>query len=265
MDLTLIIVRHLVLPQQSISSPLNIVPIFSMISIASISVFLLVVYVTGSLISLSSAVDSWEGNPLLRKSTDRNIIAKLRVLTKRVRDRRCKLNLCFILQGDGFVSKPKWQAQKDFVKLLVSILTADQTGRFCAVQYARTTKRISILSEYKISFLKKVSNAGQIGGFQSDIAAALGTSSSELYARRKESNTIIILGNGLNSLNFFSRFLASRARRDGVTIYAIAIGRFSTKALLSITADSSRIYEIDSFFDLAGVVVGLVNDVCGFI
>lgn len=227
------------------------------------SVVLLATYIIGFLVSLSSAVEPWEGNPLINSSTDPEILLKLRALTQNVRDRGCEVNLCFALQGDDFVTEAEYQAQKDFVDLIVAILTTDEPGNFCAVQYGRTTGRISPLTQYKIPFLNKVANAKQVGGLQTNIAAALGYTGFQLRPRKEDANKVILLGDGLETIGFAPRFVARRIRKEGIRICAVAIGGFSTNALRAITGDGNLIFEIDSFFDLAEVVVGFVNDVCG--
>lgn len=234
-----------------------------MISNSRAALLLLAAYILGACVSLSSAAETWEANPLVNSSTDPDILRKLRALTQNVRDSGCEVNLCFALQGDHFITKEEFQAQKDFVDLIVAILTTDEPGNFCAVQYGRTTRRISPLTKFKIKFLNKVANAVQVGGLQTNIAAALGYTGFQLRPRQEDANKIIILGDGLDTIGFRPRFIARKIRKEGIRICAVAVGGFSTKALKSITGDSNLIFEIDSFFDLAEVVVGFVNDVCG--
>lgn len=215
-------------------------------------------------ISVTVNAQTWVNNSLIKSSTDPNILRKLRALTQDVRDKGCEVNLCFALQGDDFITDNEFQAQKDFVDLIVAILTTDEPGNFCAVQYGRTTRPISPLTKRKIRFLNKVARAKRVGGLQTNIAAALGYTGFQLRPRQEDANKIIILGDGLETIGFRPRFVARRVRKDGTRICAVAVGGFSTAALKDITKDPNLIFEIDDFFDLAEVVVGFVNDVCGF-
>lgn len=217
-----------------------------------------------SVVCLAVSVEQWENNSLVKSSADPDILRKLRALTQDVRDRGCEVNLCFALQGDDFVTEKEFKAQKDFVDLMVAILTTDEPGNYCAVQYGRTTKRISPLTGRKIQFLNKVARSTQVGGSQTNIAAALGYTGFQLRPRQEDANKIIILGDGLETIGFGPRFIARRIRKEGTRICAVAVGGFSTTALQAITGDENLIFEINSFFDLAEVVVGFVNDVCGF-
>lgn len=224
-----------------------------------ISVFILFV----TLLSVSTAQE-WANNSLVQSSTNPDILRELRALTQNVRDRGCDVNLCFALQGDQFITETEFQAQKDFVDLIVAILTTDEPGNFCAVQYGRTTTPISRLIKNKIRFLNRVANVKMVGGLSTNIAAALGYTGFQLRPRVEDANKIIILGDGLETIGFRPRRVAKRIRKEGTRICAVAVGGFSTKALEDITGDPNLIFEIDDFFDLAEVVVGFVNDVCGF-
>lgn len=214
-------------------------------------------------ITVSIAEDPLEMNPLVRNSTDPDILRKFRALTQDVRDRGCEVNLCFALQGDYFITKEEFQAQKDFVDLIVAILATDDPGNFCAVQYGRTTNAISPLTGKKLSFLNRIAWAVQVGGYETNIAAALGYTGFQLRAGLGDANKIIILGDGLETIGFRPKRIAKRILADGTRICAVAVGGFSTTQLEEITGDGNLIFEIDSFFDLAEVVVGFVNDVCG--
>lgn len=209
--------------------------------------------------------EPWESNPLIvnRSTTNPELLRRLRALRQNVRDKGCEVNLCFALQGDEFITESEFQAQKDFVDLIVAILTTDEPGNFCAVQYGRTTKFISSLTKNKIRFLNRVANAKQVKGLQTNIAAALGYTGFQLRPRIEDANKIILLGDGLETIGFRPRRVAKRVLEDGTGICAVAVGGFSTDALLSIVKDENLIFEIDEFFDLAEVIYGFVTDICG--
>lgn len=207
--------------------------------------------------------DDIASNPLV-KNTDPELLRKLRALAQNVRDRGCDVNLCFALQGDDFITEYEFEAQKNFVDLIVAILTTDQPGNFCAVQYGRTTKAISPLTKNKLQFLNRLDSASQVGGLNTNIASALGYTGFQLRARVEDANKIIILGDGLETIGFPPRRIARQIRSEGIRICAVAVGGFDTTALEDITGDPNLVLEIDQFFDLAEIVVGLVSDVCGF-
>lgn len=225
--------------------------------------FIVALFSIAAALSLVVATEPWENNPLIKSSTDPDVLRKLRALTQNVRDRGCEVNLCFALQGDDFITTEEFQAQKDFVDLLVAILTTDEPGNYCAVQYGRTTGFISNLIGNKIRFLNRVANAVPVGGTQTNIASALGYTGFQLRPRVEDANNIIILGDGLETIGFRPKIVAKQILKEGTRISAVAIGGFSIEALKEITGDKNLIFEIDSFFDLAEVVVGFVNDVCG--
>lgn len=234
------------------------------------SIFLatfVVLFATYSATTIPNTVhqaEEWETNPLVVGSPE--VLRKLRALRQNVRDTGCDVNLCFALQGDEFITDEDFEDQKNFVDLMVAILTTDKPGNYCAVQYGLTTKHIHKLSGEKRNFLKDVRKAQRVGGdLETNIAAALGYTGFQLISREEDANKIIILGDGLESIGFAPKRIAKVVRARGVDICAVAVGGFSTVALQDIVGgDLNKIFTIDGFFELAEVVYGFVNDVCGF-
>lgn len=214
-----------------------------------------------AMLSMAEAADPIRDNPLV---TNPKLLRELRALAQNVRDKGCDVNLCFALQGDDFVTDYEFETQKNFVDLMVAILTTDQPANFCAVQYGRTTKAISPLTKNKNRFLRKLDRATRVGGLDTNIAAALGYTGFQLRARTEDAKKLIILGDGLETIGFRPRRIAKRIRSEGTRICAVAVGGFDTEALEDITGDPNLVLKIDEFFELAEIVVGLVSDVCGF-
>ena len=208
--------------------------------------------------------EEWENNRLVKRITDPEILRQLRAVRQKVLDTGCNINLCFALQGDDFIKDSEFQDQIDFIDIMLAILTTDTPGNYCAVQYGQTTYRISPLTEDKETFLTTLRETRRVGGFDTNIAGALGYTGFQLRARTEDANKIIILGDGLESVGFLPRRIARRIRKDGTDISAVAIGGYSTAALYDITRDYNKIVEIEEFFKLAEIINGLVVDVCGF-
>lgn len=210
--------------------------------------------------------ESWESNPLLEnvRETNPEVLRRLRAIRQDVVDNGCEINLCFALQGDDFITNTEFQDQIDFADLMVSILTTDETGNFCAVQYGSSTSAISPLTGQRLAFLDEVRGASRVGGFETNIAGALAYTGFQLRPRVEDANKIIILGDGLENVGFAPPRIAETIRDDNIDISAVAIGQFSITALTEITADSNKVFRVDDFFLLAEVVVGLVQDVCGY-
>lgn len=206
----------------------------------------------------------WEQNPLLR-NTDPETLRKLRALSQNVRDNGCDVNLCFALQGDDFITDAEFEDQKNFVDLMVAILTTDRGGNYCAVQYGRTTKAISRLTKHKEHFLNTLYHTQRVGGEHTNIASALGYAGFQLRPRDGDANKLILLSDGLDSVGFAPRYIANRVRKDGIDISAVAVGGSSYYGLLDIVGgDANRVVTIDGFFELGEIVAGLVSNVCGY-
>lgn len=211
---------------------------------------------------VASAAQDWRNNPLVRGKF--NLIRKLSGLVARIEDATCRVNLCFVLQGDRSISNSDFINQKNFVDLMVAILTTDQKSNFCAVQYGAKHRPISKLTDRKIRFLNKVLRVRQLGGGGRNIAAAIRYASRQLDDEPKDVNKIIVLGDGISDIGFRAAQFADRVNDGIANICAVGVGDFSIPVLAQLTdGDTNRVFTINGFFDLGEVVTGLINDVCG--
>lgn len=207
---------------------------------------------------------AWEGNPLL-KTTNPDTLRKLRALAQDVNNLGCEINLCFALQGDDFITDEEFEDQKNFVDLMIAILTTDKPGNYAGVQYGRTTRSISPLMGQKEMFLGKLHEAARVGGLHTNVASALGYCGFQLRPRTEDANKIILLGDGLDSVGFRPRFIAKRVRQDSIDISAVAVGGVSYTGLIDIVGgDPNKVMTIDGFFELGEIVIGLITNVCGY-
>lgn len=207
----------------------------------------------------------WESNPLL-KTTNPETLRKLRAVAQNVNDLGCDINMCFALQGDGFLTDEDFENQKNFVDLMIAILTTDKPGNFAGVQYGRTTRSISPLVGEKEKFLAKLHETTRVGGLHTNIASALGYCGFQLRPRDEDANKVIVLGDGLDSVGFRPKFVAKRVRKDKIEISAVAVGKdVSYTGLIEIVGgDPNKVVTIDGFFELGEIVVGLISNVCGY-
>lgn len=211
----------------------------------------------------ATSADGWESNPLL-KTTSPETLRKLRALKQIVNDNGCDINLCFALQGDEFISDEEFQDQKNFVDLMIAIITTDSPGNYAAVQYGRTTRAIQSLTGEKEQFLIKLHETNRVGGLNTNIASALGYCGFQLRPRTEDANKIVLLGDGLDSVGFRPKWVASRVRDDGTDISAVAVGGVSFNGLIDIVGgDPNKVVTIDGFFELAEIIFGLITNVCG--
>lgn len=209
--------------------------------------------------------EPWEKNPLVNRSTNPLVLRELRKLRQNVRDTGCDLNLGFILQGDDFIDDQDWEDQKNFVDLMVAILTTDSPGNYVAAQYGRTSRVIQRFTGNKRRFLRKVRRAKRVGGLETNIVAGLGYAGFPMIARTEDANALIVLGDGLESIGFRPIRVAKQLVKRGVDVLAVAVGGYSLTALTEMVGgNSDKVFEIDGFFELAEVVYGLVFDICGF-
>lgn len=208
-----------------------------------------------------SASANWENNPYV--TTDPELLKELRGLRQKVVDRGCDINLCFAIDGSGSVTPAQFQKQKDFVDLIVNIITTDEPGNYCAVQYGTSLRAISPLTKKKGKFIRKLHKSKQVGGL-SNIAGALGYTGFQLRPRTEDANKLVILGDGFDSIGFRPRKISTRILSEGIDICAIAVGPSDVQGLNAITGDPGRVLRLASFFELSEIIVDIVNDACGY-
>lgn len=206
--------------------------------------------------------EDWVSNPLLANATIQEL-TDLRGLRQNVRTKGCRINMCFALQGDDFMTEAQFGAQKSFIELIVAITATDDPGNFCAVQYSRTTRPISPLTRRTVRFLNKVQRARKTGRDSTNIASALAYAAFQLRPRRNQPRKIILFGDGLDTVGAEPIIVADRIRESGTDICAVGVGDFvSVPALTEITRDPRRVLSIHDYFDLGEIVISVVNDVC---
>lgn len=234
--------------------------------IVSTFVALFCLCLSSAFASVVRSHESWEDNPLItNRETNATILRELRALRQNVTDTGCDVNLGFVLQGDDLIDDQDWEDQKNFVDLLVAILTTDKKGNYVAAQYGRTSRMIQRFTKARAFFLRKIHRAKRVGGFETNIAAALGYAGFPLIARTDDANALIVLGDGLETVGFRPRYVTKALQKRGVDVMAVAIGGYSATALTEMVGgDPNKVVEIDGFFELAEVIYGLVVDICGF-
>lgn len=206
--------------------------------------------------------DALARNPLVQKSTDPNILRRLRALREDVQNIGCKVNICFAIQGGGSISPIDFQDQINFLDLIANVLTTDDNGGLCAVQYGRLATPISFLTDNRPLFAKRLDMATQVGGNQSNIAAALGYTAFQLRPQ-KGANKIVLFADGFESVGSNPKRIAQKIQEDGIQLCAVGVGEFSVARLQDIVGSPERVLATDGFFELLEIIDALVYEVCG--
>lgn len=226
--------------------------------------FTLAMVVVGA---LSVSADEFEDHPFVMSQPE-NLVQRTLLLARAARqkvvDKGCEVNLCFGIDGSNSTNPIEFKKQVDFVDLMVNILTTDEGGNFCAVQYSTFNSAISSLTSKKKSFIRKLHRAVQNGGL-SNIGGALGYLHFQLRPRVEDANKIVLLGDGFDSQGADPVLVANRIHLEGTTdICAVEVGNADSELLAKITGDENRVVHLDNFFELGEIIVGLVNDICGY-
>lgn len=204
-------------------------------------------------------------NPLFQNDPSYRFNTAIIALGKNLRDKGWDFNFCFALQGDNSVTDEEFEDQKKFVDLTVSILSPYKHGNFCAVQYGKKIGPISPLTSGELQFLRDLGRQKRVGGTSTNIGPALRHVASQFPARERKNNKLIILGDNFMSDDFVPKLLPWKLRTESVDLYIVAIGGLDFGLVKNLVqGDVNKVIEIDDFFELEEIIIGLLIGVCGF-
>lgn len=203
---------------------------------------------------------------MIRKAVAKNheVMGRLKQLRQEVVDNGCDVNICFVLQGDDFVTDEEFEDEVIFVDLFIAIITTNKSRNFCAVQYGSRVAPVSRLTNYRLQFLDDLRRTKRVGGSMSNITGALEYIGSQLHGSVGNVTKVVYLGDGIESIPTEQRRPARELLNPNNTgISAVAVGQFDIPSLIEITGDENKIFHINDFFVLAEAFVVLTKNVCG--
>lgn len=232
-----------------------------MIQIASFLLLTLVSLTAAQEFDLAK-VDFATQYPALKVLTGSKLSKLVKVATA-IRNNGCNTNLCFALQGGSGVTNAEYLSQKNFVDLVVNIVTTDRLAKtnYAGVQYHTSTTTIRSLDGSRAKFLRSLQRSSRVAGGTS-IVAGVRWCSKQLRPRDRDANKAVILSNGFATVGRGLFGAARRIRRSGGNVCAVAVGPSDREALRKLTGSASRVVNINQFFELSEIIVDVVRRVC---
>lgn len=178
-----------------------------------------------------------------------------------VRDKGCDTNLCFVIQGGNGVSNKQYQNQKDFVDIVINIVTTDNPANLAAAQYHTGITPIFQLTKNKPAFLRALKKSKRVRG-KANIAEAMFYCTKVARPQEEDANKMILLGNGFSTIGKGQFQAAQRFRDNSGAVCAVAVGKANKKGLRKLTGNKNHIVRIDQFFELAEIIVDVVEEIC---
>lgn len=235
-----------------------------------ISGFLIILPLTIYLFLFSSPILAssipLSSHPLLSRLNPSQI-ATLHTLRSQLREQKCNLRICFLLDGSNQVDPAALLEQKNFVDVLLAITTPDisMTASFCSYIYAtQSHPMVSPLSNDRKSFLRVlnvtqpplergIANAGLVLRDGLDTVRyshfkGPGHGNIILFAKRKPV---------FRAPGYYRRMTCFK--NDGGNIWGIAM---SGRARVKLEHVADRIFTTADFFDVAEVIVGRLVQTC---
>lgn len=188
-------------------------------------------------------------------------------LRKQVRlNGSCKINLCFAL--DGNTSSEEFGVQRRIVSLVSRVVTVDDSARLSAVRYSASNIPISPLTDDADKFLKSVNDARRSDTKKTFIGGGILYCADQIRAFPDDSNWLLLLGDGRNTLGIDPVERADTFRELGGDILAIGIGNADVGVLRRIVdGDKDKVLlfdvEEDDRKSIIDLVVNVVAGVCG--
>lgn len=189
-------------------------------------------------------------------------ITALRNVESAVREQGCDTNLCFALQGGDFVSNAEYLAQKNFVDIIIQIVTTGAPANYAGAQYHSGILPISDLTKNRTVYLRKLHRSMRHSG-GTNIASGIRFCAKQMRQRRGDANKMVIIGNGFRTRGREQNRAARNFLNLGGALCAVSVGKSpNLPALEKLTRDAGRIVTIDEFFELSEIIVQVVQDVC---
>lgn len=207
--------------------------------------------------------EAWVNNPLLKDESDAGM-ERIGLMREQVIDNGCDTNLCFGIQGGNDVTDEEFDAQKNFVDLVIAIVATDKPANYCGVQYHGRFTPISNLTGIQANFLRRLHSAQRVAG-GTNIAAGMRYMSRAMRPQYGDANKAVLLGNGFATVGR-GQIRAARRFVDLTrgAVCAVAVGKANIPELSALTQSRDRVVTIDEFFELSEIIVDVVEQVCGY-
>lgn len=204
----------------------------------------------------------WTENLLVKGRPDSQL-QEIQSVYLDVKDNGCDVNVCFLLSGGRRISPEVFMAQKNFVDLVVNIITIDtkhgkpSLGGF---QYHDNFTRFSGFTRKSLVFKRRLHHAEQ-QGFHANPGPVIKKVGEQL-PDRKEANKLILFSRGRRSFRRSVPLIAAEFRETKGSICAVAVDGKATSQLEEITGDINRVVTLEGFFTLSEIVIAIIADVC---
>lgn len=191
-------------------------------------------------------------------------IGRLARLQRSVFDRsKCKVRLCFALDGGNTITKADFELQKDLVNIIASVAAVDGAS-FSAVQYGVVNSFISLQTSNSTEFRASVDNSEYSNADGSFIGAGLGFCITNVRdGRARDGSAVVLLSDGRGE--FKSTFLSTVLRAaEGVKLFAVGVGRKQSFANLrqAVGGRTRNVFSVGRTEDAGEVVVKVIQQIC---
>uniref|UniRef100_A0A8C3IDB2 VWFA domain-containing protein n=1 Tax=Chrysemys picta bellii TaxID=8478 RepID=A0A8C3IDB2_CHRPI len=181
-----------------------------------------------------------------------------------------RLDVVFVIDGSGSISREEYQTMQDFmIDLVKKSDVAPDRVQFGAVKYSKEPETFFYLNQYptKSKIVEAIQNDSTIG-YSTYTAKAVGYSEA-LFAQehggRKSKGVpqiLIVITDGDSRDAEQLNDTAKRLRDKGIIIYAVGIKGAKPDELLAMAGSEDKYYYVDTFEGLKNTSVAISEKIC---
>lgn len=174
---------------------------------------------------------------------------------------RCRINLCFAIDGSAALKSWQFQLQINFVSRVVDAVETFNSVNVAGVQYGLDNLVISPLTNDKRAFnnvLKKATFSAVDTAF---ISGGLAYCQRQVRNGPKADNKIVLLGTGIADFGGEPVALANQFRADEGELFSIGIGDADVEALGKI-ATENNVFRLFNGKDVVPAVIAFLPALC---
>lgn len=218
------------------------------------------IFLSAALLALAVATSTSIGSSV---RAPQSMIQRLK--NKVIENGGCNINVCFAIDGSGSVGQRGFDAEKGFVFDIESIINVRGPVGLAATQFGATSSPIIGFTTSAPAFRSAVNGARFLNARLTNIREGISFCVTELLKSRSGPKKIVLLTDGRANTGGDPVPLADLFRAVGGDVCAVGVGHSDDRSLLEIAGgDRDRVLNVDDFFELAGILEDLIEQVCGF-
>ncbi len=203
----------------------------------------------------------------LAVSMPRSTRSTVMELQEIIKKEGCNANVCFAIDGSGSISAGEFKRSKEFVLDAVAAISVNNFGAtYSAVQYGIVPYPIIRSTTDSFDFATAVEATQKIRRQRTNVGSGIIYCSGELGRNPNMPLKIVVIGDGRNNFGGNPVRRADNFRNkypNNSAVCAVGIAFADKSKLIDLAGGSDKVFDLDGYEELAGILNKLVLQVCG--